>query len=59
MVSNMIISQQMQGSVQRKFTQLANFTVPKHPGLMPGAVEGDDNLTEKLSSRRKLVTIRK
>ena len=55
----MIISQQVQCSVQSEFTQFANLVMSERLGLMPRAVEGNDDLTEKPPSRWQHVTIRK
>ena len=53
----MIIAQQVQGAVQREFTQLANLAMSEGLGLAPGAVEGDDDLAEKAPSRWQLITV--
>jgi len=55
----MIIAQQVQCSVQGEFAQLSDFAMSQRFGLMPGAVEGNDDLTKKPFSRWQLITIRK
>jgi hypothetical protein len=55
----MIIAQQVQCSVQRKLTKFANLSMTEGLGVMPGAVEGNDDLTEKPPPRWQLVTVRK
>ena len=55
----MIIAQQVQGSVQGQLTELANLAVFEGLGLTPGTVTRDDDLTEKASPGRQIVTIRK
>ena len=54
----MIIAQQVQCSVQRELAQFADVAMSERLGLPPGAVEGNDDLTEKSSSRWHFVTIR-
>ncbi len=55
----MIIAQQVQGSVQGQLTELANLAMSEGLGLTPGAVTRDDDLTEKASPGRQIVTVRK
>jgi len=53
----MIISQQMQGPVQSKLTQLANLAMTDCPGLAPGSFERDYDLAEKEPARGESITV--